>query len=595
MRSHRPSTLGRWAHALRKYGMSAHRGGPKGVQRGRVTYAEGGNGRTGRVPLVDYDFDREYYGTVMVGSPPQAFKVDFDTGSSRFILSSKECASCSGTSRFDPTTSATFVRYGETVSGGSNNSGQTGNDIKNNSSSSHSSHSPSSPNARNSKSSLGAWHITYGDLTHAEGYLGQDQITIDRLTVEHQQIALVTSESANFDDVVEGIMGLSFAAISSSRTANAAATKTVFENMMDQGLVDRGVFSFYLGKATHGGSVDGGGGEVIFGGMDLDRIEDGHAIVYSPLIRPKYWEINIENIYVKDQRVTSGAFLGSKAGAHKNQGRREKEGAQGGSTHQRTQKREKKVQRQDRKHQQRQQQQPQQRQKQDQDQDQDQEPKAQQHGQERQQQEHDQATDLNMSGVVDTGTTLLIVPWQLSSWIHELIPGAQLHSGQSWAVPCDLASSPLEGKIEFEISGHRFGIPFEDLVREPVESSDLVTVDEDDMEDILDDEQWASLENGEDDEKEGEVNSASSGRGPPQLCFSGIQPSDGGFIILGDLFIKNNYVVFDQENKQVGFAPLKLARRSGLDASKAKARVAMTTGWEVSFDVGGMTEDRKTK
>ena len=29
------------------------------MQRGPVTYAEGGNGQTGRVPLVDYDFDRE--------------------------------------------------------------------------------------------------------------------------------------------------------------------------------------------------------------------------------------------------------------------------------------------------------------------------------------------------------------------------------------------------------------------------------------------------------------------------------------------------------------------------------------------------------
>ncbi|KAF9967443.1 hypothetical protein BGZ70_009510 [Mortierella alpina] len=546
--------------------MSAHRGGPKGVQRGRVTYAEGDNGQTGRVPLIDYDFDREVYK----------------------YTSSLTC--CANTWRPFYMTE-TFVQFDETGSRGSDNLSQTGNNNTNNSNS-NSSYTPSSSNARNSRSSPGAWHITYGDLTHAEGYLGQDQITIDKLTVQRQQIALVTSESANFDDVVEGIMGLSFAAISSSRTATAATTKSVFENMMDQGLVDQGVFSFYLGKATHGGSVDGGGGEVIFGGIDLDRIEDGYEIVYSPLIRPKYWEINIENIYVKDQRVTYGAFRGSEAAgaaaaaaAHKSQRLQEKEGAQGGSSHHRMQKRDKRVQRQNKKQQQ-------------QAQDQDQEAKAQRE-QERQQQEHAKATDLNMSGVVDTGTTLLIVPWQLSSLIHELIPGAELHGGQSWAVPCDLASSPAEGKIEFEISGHRFGIPFEDLVREPVESTYLMAVDEedeeDDMDDILDDEEVASLEKGEDGEKAGGVDSASSDRSPPQLCFSGIQASDGGFIIVGDLFIKNNYVVFDQENKQVGFAPLKLAPRSSLDASKAKARVAMKTGWEVSFDVGGMTEDRKTK
>ncbi|KAF9951531.1 hypothetical protein BGZ72_006992 [Mortierella alpina] len=545
--------------------MSAHKGGPKGVQRGRVTYAEGGNRQTGRVPLVDYDFDREYYGTVMVGNPPQAFKIDFDTGSSRFILSSKECRSCSGMSRFDPTTSTTFLRFGETESRISINPNQT----------SSSNHTSSSSNNPNSKYSTGAWHITYGDLTHAEGYLGQDIITIDKLTVQNQQIALVTSESANFDDVVEGIMGLSFAAISSSHSSlkGALPPKSVFENMMEQHLVERGVFSFYLGKATHGANVDGGGGEVIFGGIDLDRIEDGHEIVYSPLVRPKYWEINIENVYVKGQRAAYNNRPRSKI-AHKNQRRPGDEGTKGKNTQKRVQRRDRKAQRQTRKQQQRD--------------EQVQESKTQH--QEPQQKEHgkaSEATALNMSGVVDTGTTLLVVPWQLSSSIHELIPGAKLYGGQSWTLPCDLATSQPEGNVEFEISGHRFGIPFEDLVREPVESTNLIGVD-DDMDDILDDEQVSALE-----KENGAFNSASSDRGP-QYCFSGIQASDGGFIILGDLFIKNNYVVFDQENKQVGFAPLKLAPRSN-DASKGKARVQMKTGWEVSFDVGGMTEDRKTK
>ncbi|KAF9571921.1 hypothetical protein EC968_010514 [Mortierella alpina] len=585
--------------------MSAHRGGPKGVQRGRVTYAEGANGQSGRVPLVDYDFDREYYGTVMVGSPPQAFKVDFDTGSSRFILSSKECGSCSGKNRFDPTISTTFLRYGGTESRTGDNSSQISTSSNDHSSHTSSSSSSSSPqNNLNSESSPGggggAWHITYGDLTHAEGYLGQDMITIDKLTVQNQQIALVTSESANFDDVVEGIMGLSYAAIGSSQPSHSATpktttpTKSIFENMMEQRLVDRGVFSFYLGKASLGANMDGGGGgggdgEVIFGGIDLDRIENGHEIVYSPLIRLKYWEINIENIYVRDQRVAYGTSRRSKR-AHKNQPRQEREGTKAHTTQRKVQRREKKAQKETKKvqRQTKKQQRP------------DQEPKT--HGQQEQRQQREQqqqqqqehvkvseAPALDMSAVVDTGTTLLIVPWQLSSMIHELIPGAKLYGGQSWAVPCDLATSQPEGKVEFEISGHRFGIPFEDLVREPVETTNLVGVD-DDMEDILDDEEMSSLENG--DGKEG-ANSAGLDRGPKQ-CFSGIQASDGGFIILGDLFIKNNYVVFDQENKQVGFAPLKLAPRNS-DASKAKARVAMKTGWEVSFDVGGMTDDRKTK
>ncbi|KAG0338469.1 hypothetical protein BG000_003926 [Podila horticola] len=401
--SRKQSTVGRWMHTLGKYGISTN-GGPRGVQRGRVISDSETN--LARVPLVDFEFDREYYGTVKIGEPPQAFKIDFDTGSSQFIVSSKGCVECSGTSHYDSTTSSTFQGADK------------------------------------------PWHITYGDMSHAEGVLGHDRVIIGGIIVANQQLALVTSESQGFDETIDGIMGLAFGALST----NVASTHTVFENMMAQKLVDRGVFSFYLGKSSLNG-----GGEVIFGGIDMDRVADGHSITYTPVTRPKYWQINIDNILVNDQPIQPA--LGSKAAS--------------------------------------------------------------------------KSIFRNVAGIMDTGTTLMIVPLQISYGIHRAIHGAREY-GQTWTVPCDLGSQFPDGEVQLEISGKRFKIPFEDLVREPT--------------------------------------------GEQELCYSGIQPSSSNFLIIGDVFIKNNYVVFDQENKRVGIAPLKLETKvqsshAGDDGGKDRASV----------------------
>ncbi|KAF9931274.1 hypothetical protein FBU30_010503 [Linnemannia zychae] len=412
----RPSTAGRWAHALRKYGLKQRhhmhpeeKKGPRGRQHGQIVEET----NLARISLVDYDFDREYYGTVMIGTPPQAFKIDFDTGSSQFVISSKDCKECSGTTHYDSAASRTFRANGK------------------------------------------PWMITYGDQSHAQGFLGHDQILLDNIRVKNQQLALVTSESAGFDDTIDGIMGLAFGDLST----NIGGTKTVFENMMSQNLVDRGVFSFYLGKASRNG-----GGEVIFGGMDLNRIKEGEKIVWTDVTKAKYWQIGVESVFINNKPVGGLAvnFKDDKKKEKKNKDKNKKEKLKGGK---------------------------------------------------------------KLEAIVDTGTTLLIVPEALADAIHHKIKGAQT-LGPSWAVPCDLSttkSHPVDAKVELQIEGKRFGIPFEDLVREETDVKGV--------------------------------------------CYSGIQSSTAEFMIIGDVFIKNNYVVFDQENKRVGLAPLKIEPRKKSSAT----------------------------
>ncbi|KAF9911077.1 hypothetical protein BX616_010676 [Lobosporangium transversale] len=529
-----PSTIGRWEHTLRKYGV-AHGQKSEGARgKSRVVLETGKEASLmAQIPLIDYDFDREYYGAVQVGEPPQTFKIDFDTGSSKFILSSKACKDCSGSTRFDPAASHTFRLNNEYE-----------NELGNKNSSST---FTSDPNT---------WHITYGDMSHAEGILGRDHVTIANLTVRHQQIALILSESANFDDVVDGIMGLSFGTLSSpSSHPQSFSTqgppegdtplepRTLFENMMDQGLVKHGVFSFYLGKNYPNGTSDPidsgsdytGGGEVIFGGVDTSRVREGFEIVYTPVTKPKYWQINIENIFVAGQRVdyypepTTVTSAARAVGATVKTSSKE-------STANRS--------------------------------------KGQKRGSF---QKNNPKKQSNIVGIMDTGTTLMIVPERLAFAVHQLIPGAVQISGQSWTIPCDLTSTTssfsssakniksnksnyssnlkIQG-IELEIEGHRFAIPFSDLVREAVRLDGQMAsgIDKGNGRVKKEDRDQEQSNNGKNQTSKDKVSVVPT---QPRLCFSGIQPSAANFMIIGDLFIKNNYVVFDQANQRVGIAPLK--------------------------------------
>ncbi|KAF9093764.1 hypothetical protein BGX29_009810 [Mortierella sp. GBA35] len=498
--------------------------------------------------------------------------IDFDTGSSRFILSSKGCVECSGTTRFDPTASSTFHLYTDDTtintftipSSNSNNINDT------TVTSTPGYFSPSTPSTTTmtmtTANNPNAWHITYGDMSHAEEFLGRDHVTLGSigsssggggkgsdkgLTIRNQELALVTSESANFDDAIDGNMGLAFGALSSPSngtpdgsggsgipsTAGTTGTmgargtrqttRTVFENMMSQGLVDQGVFSFFLGKESRGG-----GGEVLFGGWDPDRIAEGSELVFTSVTRTKYWQINVENVFVAGTWVEYSAvrtttwLTPSPGNSNNNKGDTSTIGSIGSTKEKRS----------------------------------------------------------NIPGIMDTGTTLMITPFRLANAIHHLIPGAQI-IGQSWALPCTLGHTHPSQTVDLQIEGHRFSIPFEDMVREPVERHNgLASVDDD----------LSSSSASEGDEVVGGVKKGSG------LCFSGAQPSGANFMIIGDVFIKNNYVDFDQQYHRVGIAPLKLsplplpvaaatvAVCGGEDGGggekvkeKEKREVRMRMGWEV--------------
>jgi hypothetical protein len=75
--------------------------------------------------------------------------------------------------------------------------------------------------------------------------------------------------------------------------------------------------------------------------------------------------------------------------------------------------------------------------------------------------------DLNVVGrsaILDTGTTLLIVPSSDALVIHQAIPGAKSDGNGGFTVPCTTNASPAA-----TIGGKRFAIDPRDLAFEPVD------------------------------------------------------------------------------------------------------------------------------
>ncbi|KAF9282791.1 hypothetical protein BGZ68_005749 [Mortierella alpina] len=125
-----------------------------------------------------------------------------------------------------------------------------------------------------------------------------------------------------------------------------------------------------------------------------------------------------------------------------------------------------------------------------------------------------QSLGVASQGIVDTGTTLIIVGDEAAASIHSNIGGAFNDPKDGWMVPCSLRDSV--DHISFTMANTAFKVAVADLAY--------------------------------DDAGDGSGN-----------CISGVQGGQKGLWILGDVFIKNNYCVFSQTSSpSVGIAPLRI-------------------------------------
>uniref|UniRef100_A0A8C3AWE1 pepsin A n=1 Tax=Cyclopterus lumpus TaxID=8103 RepID=A0A8C3AWE1_CYCLU len=144
----------------------------------------------GSEPMTN-DADLAYYGIISIGTPPQSFKVIFDTGSSNLWVPSIYCSSpaCSNHHKFNPGTSSTYKNNG------------------------------------------GALSIHYGTGSMT-GFLGYDTVTVGGFAVKNQIFGMSESEAPFMQYMrADGILGLAYPHLS------ASSATPVFDNMMKEGLV----------------------------------------------------------------------------------------------------------------------------------------------------------------------------------------------------------------------------------------------------------------------------------------------------------------------------------------------------------------------
>jgi len=193
--------------------------------------------------------DAQYYGPITLGTPPQNFDVVFDTGSSNLWVPSKKCPwtniACLIHQKYDSTTSSTYKVNGTKFS------------------------------------------LQYGTGA-VSGFLSTDTACVADLCMKDVTFGEVLKEpgvafiAAQFD----GILGMGWPKLSQK------GVKPVFNEMFDQGIVKKPVFSFWLSRDPSAKL----GGQLILGGSDDTLYTD--KLTYVPLIGEDYWRIKLDGLAV---------------------------------------------------------------------------------------------------------------------------------------------------------------------------------------------------------------------------------------------------------------------------------------------------------
>jgi len=202
--------------------------------------------KLGADPVVITDYsDAQYYGHLTIGTPPQEFKVIFDTGSSNLWVPSKKTSIIHWNplhAKYDSTKSSTYIKNDTDFS------------------------------------------IQYGSGS-LTGFVSEDDVTIGNVTVTKQLFAEATNEPGLAFKIgkMDGIMGMAW-----QRIAVNGIKPPWYDVVASSGMEN--LFAFYLGKGN------GDNSELLLGGADPAHYTG--EINYVPLSEEAYWMFKMDKFSV---------------------------------------------------------------------------------------------------------------------------------------------------------------------------------------------------------------------------------------------------------------------------------------------------------
>ncbi|KAJ2664043.1 aspartic proteinase precursor [Coemansia sp. RSA 1200] len=217
------------------------------LESSQVNISDGGSSQSGNRGF------QSYFGSISLGTPPQKFRVVFDTGSSDFWIPSINCDSsaCEGHARFNHSSSSTYT----------------------------------------------ATHVPFSLSYGTGGLIGQvggDSLQIGNSTVvPGMHVGLATHMGKFFHTAqFDGVFGLGFPRL--SRIHSEPPLYTMFQ----LGILDKPVFSFWIKEGKNGQHA---GGEIVLGGTNPARFEGPSVTI--PVIRKMYWEVGLTGLLINENPV----------------------------------------------------------------------------------------------------------------------------------------------------------------------------------------------------------------------------------------------------------------------------------------------------